>query len=160
MHNKQGNLSTPDHETQQLLCTFYVGNLFLGMDIHKVQEVVRFQPLTRVAQCPPMVKGLINLRGRIMTAIDMGILLQLSNDRVCPLPMNVVAYSEHGLVSLLVDRVDEVMGVTEMQFERVPPTFSDTLRPYIKGTYKMPNRILLLLDSDAILAITAAKQPL
>ena len=58
------------------------------------------------------------------------------------------------------DRVDEVMGVSQGQFERVPPTFSDSLRPYVLGAYKMSGRILVALDSDAILAIAAVKKPL
>src|ERR1700753_2581961 len=103
-------------------CTFYVDNLFLGIDVQQVQEVIRYQEMTRVPLAPAAIRGLINLRGQIVTAIDMRCWLGLPPRRAEELPMNVVVRDGDSAVSLLVDRIGDVLETDDDSFELPPPT--------------------------------------
>ena len=83
-------------------CTFFLDGQYFGIDVLKVQEIIRFQEMTRVPLAPPTIQGLINLRGQIVTAIDMRRRLALRPRPEGQVPMNVVIRSEEGAVSLLV----------------------------------------------------------
>ena len=88
-----------------------MADLFFGVDVLRVQEVLRFQPMTRVPQAPDVIEGLINLRGQIVTAIDMRRRLKLAARRGDQAPMNMVVRTEDGAVSLLVDEIGDVLDV-------------------------------------------------
>src|SRR5579871_6291481 len=88
--------------------TFFVADLFFGVDVLRVQEVLCFQQMTRVPQASGVVEGLINLRGQIVTAIDMRRRLGLPPRRDGQTPMNMVVRTEGGAVSLLVDEIGDV----------------------------------------------------
>src|SRR5271155_5575003 len=100
-------------------CTFYVDGHCFGLDVLKVQEIIRYQEMTRVPLAPAAVRGLINLRGQIVTAIDLRRRLQLSERPADQLPINVVVQTDDGAVSLLVDEIGDVLEVSEKLFE--PP---------------------------------------
>ncbi|HEY9073267.1 MAG TPA: chemotaxis protein CheW, partial [Desulfobaccales bacterium] len=87
--------------------TFVVDHLLFGVEVEKVQEVIRYQEMTRVPLAPPVVKGLINLRGQIVTAIDLRRRLGLRERATADLPMNVVIRHDDGAVSLLVDEIGD-----------------------------------------------------
>ena len=134
------------------LCTFVLGDLSFGVEVMKVQEVLRYQAMTRVPLAPGMVRGLINLRGQIVTAIDVRArfgLPRLSDTRE---PMNVVLCAGDGVVSLLVDEIGDVLEVHEVDFERPPETLPAVFRDVVVGVYKLEHRLLLLLDVDRIVA--------
>src|SRR6476620_1803214 len=101
-------------------CTFYVDNLFLGINVQQVQEVIRYQAMTRVPLAPAAIRGLINLRGQIVTAIDMRSWLGLPPRPAQELPMNVVVRDGDNAVSLLVDRIGDVLEADDEVFE-LPP---------------------------------------
>lgn len=109
-------------------CTFYVDGLCFGIGVREVQEVIRYQEMTRVPLAAPVVRGLINLRGQIVTAIDLRRRLGLAdrflgdtpNSGGEALPMNLVVRTDDGVVSLLVDEIGEVVEVDEDSFERPP----------------------------------------
>jgi purine-binding chemotaxis protein CheW len=82
------------------LCTFFLGNHYFGIDVLKVQEIIRYQPMTRVPLAPPVIRGLINLRGQIVTAIDLRRRLELPDRDSDALPVNVVIHTDDGAVSL------------------------------------------------------------
>src|ERR1700722_20713241 len=103
-------------------CTFYVAGHYFGLDVLKVQEIIRYQEMTRVPLAHPVVRGLINLRGQIVTAIDLRRRLEMKDRPACQLPVNVVVQTEDGAVSLLVDEIGDVLEVPEMEFERPPET--------------------------------------
>jgi len=128
-------------------CTFHVENLFLGIDVQQVQEVIRYQVMSRVPLAPPAVSGLINLRGQIVTAIDLRVRLGLPLRPAGERPMNIVVRDEDGAVSLLVDSIGEVLEVDEESFERPPSTVRPSVRGLILGAYKLPNKLLLVLDT-------------
>lgn len=147
-------------EAQQF-CTFTVGNLYLGIDVLRVQEVIRSQAMTQVPLAPPIVRGLINLRGQIVTAIDMRRRMDLPDRESAELPVNVVIETDDGAISLLVDDIGDVVEVEQQLFERPPDTLRGPARELITGTYKLPDRLLLVLDADAAVSLPGStREPL
>jgi purine-binding chemotaxis protein CheW len=137
---------------EQQFCTFYLDGLLFGIEVEKVQEVIRHQVMTRVPLAPKLIGGLINLRGQIVTAIDLRLRLGLPERSAEALPMNVVARSDEGAVSLLVDEIGDVLEVQEQQFEEVPQTMRQA-RELIRGVYKLPDRLLLVLDTAQAVSV-------
>lgn len=136
------------------LCTFRLGELLFGVDVRYVQEVIRYQEMTAVPLAPRCIRGLINLRGQIVTAVDMRLRLGLadSNDS---LPMNVVVRSGDGVVSLLVDEIGDVLQPESSTLERVPDTVTPSLREILDGIHKLESELLLLVDIGRLMATTA-----
>lgn len=128
--------------------TFHLGDQMYGVEVGKVQEVLRYQPMTSVPLAPPAVAGLVNLRGQVSAAIDMRIRLDLpprdSDDR----PMNLVVRTDDGLVSLLVDRIGDVVDADESTFEPAPDAMSGAAREIVRGSYKFGEKLLLALDVE------------
>ena len=134
-------------------CTFYLGAQYFGLDVLRVQEIVRHQTLTRVPLAHPMVRGLMNLRGQIVTAIDLRKRLDLPGSGESYEPINVVVQTDDGAVSLLVDEIGDVMEVSEEQFERPPETLQGLTRDLILGAYKLADRLLVILDPDLVVTV-------
>jgi len=131
-------------------CTFVVdGNLF-GTSVGKVQEVIQHQPMTRVPLAPHAVRGMMNLRGQIVLALDLRRRLGLPDFAAGQVPMNVVVQTHEGSVSLLVDDIGDVLEVDEQTFEKPPETLRGFARKVVRGVYKLPGRLLLELDIDAV----------
>ena len=143
-------------ETQQY-CTFYVNGIHLGIEVLKVQEVLRYQYMTRVPLASDVVSGLINLRGQIVTAIDLRKRLGMPPREDEKKPMNVVVRSDDGAVSLLVDEIGDVMETTAEKFERPPQTLVGPARDLFLGVYKFRDSLLLVLDTDRTLDMDGAK---
>lgn len=133
-------------------CTFFVDSLFLGIDVQQVQEVIRYQEMTRIPLAATAIRGLINLRGQIVTAIDMRCWLELPPRPPTELPMNVVVRDGENAVSLLVDRIGDVLEVDDESFELPPSTIRANVRGLINGAYKLPDQLLLVLDTGRALA--------
>jgi purine-binding chemotaxis protein CheW len=131
-------------------CTFFLDEFFFGVEVEKVQEVLRYQEMTRVPLAPATIRGLINLRGEIITAIDLRRCLQLSEAPADQLPMNVVVQDQEGGTSLLVDRIGDVLQVDEEAFERPPSTLLGVARELVRGAYKLEDRLLLVLDTEKL----------
>ncbi|HSR98801.1 MAG TPA: chemotaxis protein CheW [Kofleriaceae bacterium] len=127
-------------------CTFLVRGMLFGLEVTCIQEVIRYQPLTPVPLTASMIAGLINLRGQIVTAIDLRVRLGLSPRDPEERPLNVVVRTADGPVSLLVDEIGDVIQVDEDTFERPPETLGDAARELIRGAYKLKGRLLLVLD--------------
>ena len=128
------------------LCTFFLDELHFGIDVDAVQEVLRYQAMTPVPLAPPVVAGLINLRGQIVTALDLRRRLELPERPRELLPTNVVLRSSTVGASLLVDAIGEVVDVDDSAFEPPPETVQGTARELIVGAYKQPEQLLFLLD--------------
>lgn len=130
-------------------CTFWVDDLYLGLDALTVQEVLRSPGLTPVPLAPPAIRGLINLRGQIVTAVDLGARLgREPRER----RMNVVVRALEGSVSLLVDRIDDVVDVARSEHESVPTTLNGVAKEHIKATCTLPSSLLLILDVARVTA--------
>ena len=134
--------------------TFSVDGLFFGVEVSRVQEVIRYQEMTPVPIAPPAVGGLINLRGQIVTAIDLRQRLGLGTRPDGRLPMNVVLRTDDGAVSLLVDEIGDVLDVTDETFEAPPETLHGAARELILGAHKLAGRLLLVLDTDRAVTLT------
>jgi purine-binding chemotaxis protein CheW len=129
-------------------CSFFVDDLYFGVDVRQVQEVIRYQEMTRVPLAPPEVGGLINLRGQIVTAIDLRKRLQLPERCSEQTPMNVVIRTDDGTVSLLVDEIGDVLNVEAESFEKAPETMRGIARELIDGVYKLKDQLMLVLSTD------------
>jgi purine-binding chemotaxis protein CheW len=134
-------------------CTFLLDGLFFGVEVEKVQEVIRYQEMTRVPLASRVISGLINLRGQIVTAIDLRRRLKLPDRPAEKLPMNVVVRTDEGAVSLLVDEIGDVREVQEGSFERSPETLQGEARNLIRGAYKLDDRLLLVLDTHQAVTV-------
>lgn len=134
-------------------CTFHLGDLYLGIEVLKVQEVIRHQATTRVPLANAAISGLINLRGQIVEAIDLRSRLALAQRQDGESSMNVIVRTDDGPVSLLVDVIGDVVSVEESLFESPPDTLSVTARQLITGVYKLNDRLLLVLDTDRVLQL-------
>jgi purine-binding chemotaxis protein CheW len=141
--------------TASQICTFYIDKQMYGVNAHVVQEVIRYQEMTDVPLAPDSVLGLINLRGQIVIAIDLRKRLGLPNRPEGKLPMNVLIKSDDAAISLLVDQIGDVQNFDEENFEAAPETLQGVSRQLIRGAYKMNDQILLLLDTERALNVTA-----
>jgi purine-binding chemotaxis protein CheW len=135
-------------------CTFFLGDLYCGIEVRQVQEVLRYQRMTRVPLAPPVVRGLINLRGQIVPALDLRRRLDLAERPAGHQPMNVIVRVGDEAVSLLVDEIGDVLEIPGEWFERPPETIRGPARDLIRGVFKLDARLMLLLDTEKVLAIT------
>jgi len=128
--------------------TFLLDKLLFGVELRQVQEVIRYLEMTRVPLAPEVVSGLINLRGQIVTAIDLRKRLELEPAAEGSLPMNVVIRRDDGAISLLVDEIGDVVEVDEDSFEPTPETLRGTVRTMIRGVHKLQGRLMHVLDTE------------
>jgi purine-binding chemotaxis protein CheW len=148
MVTETANTQSREADASGRFSTFYVADLFFGIDVLRVQEVLRFQPMTRVPKSPDVIEGLMNLRGQIVTAIDMRRLLHLPERKGGAQPMNVVIRTDDGAVSLLVDEIGDVLGLEHAAYEQPPGNLEPTARKLIRGVYKLDGKLLLVLDAE------------
>jgi purine-binding chemotaxis protein CheW len=138
------------------LSTFHVGQYLFGVDVGLVQEVVRLQLITPVPLAAEEIAGLINLRGEVLTAVDLRCRLRLPRrDRVRE-PVNVVVRVDDEPVSLLVDEIGAVLEVSGVPFDQTPSTVDDRVRGLLLGAYTLPDRLLLELDVRQVLNLAEA----
>ncbi len=135
------------------LCTFKLARLFCGIDVSRVREVLRHREMTPVPLAAAEVSGLINLRGQIVTAIDLRRRLGLPDLPPTEEPMNIVVSAEGGNVSFLVDSIDDVLDLDDADFERPPESLDTHVRNMLEGVYKLEGRLLHVLQVDALLNI-------
>lgn len=143
--------STPRDTSVVNYATFFIGEQYFGIDVLKVQEVLRSQQMTRVPLAPAVVRGLINLRGQIVTAIDVRRKLGLEPRTDGVGPMNVVVRSSEGAISLLVDEISDVVAVNAADFEPPPQNLDAEQRKLLEGLYKLDKQLLLILDTERLL---------
>ena len=137
------------------LSTFHVGKYLFGVDVSLVQEVVRLQQMTPVPLAPGEIAGLINLRGEVLTAIDLRARLGLpprDADSAVE-PVNVVVRVDDEPVSLLVDEIGGVLEVSQVPFEQTPSTVDEHVRDLLLGAYTLPDRLLLALNARRVLHV-------
>lgn len=151
---------TPSHDatsvttSRRQFATFFLHDLYLGVEVLKVQELIRLQDMTRVPLAAAVVRGLINLRGQIVTAIELRRQFGMPERAPDRDPMNVVVRTDEGAVSLLVDEIGDVVEVDEQQFERAPDTIRGRARELVTGVYKLDGRLLLVLDVQQAVVTT------
>lgn len=131
--------------------SFHLGKLLFGIDVKVIQEIIRFQEMTRVPLAPPLVRGLINLRGDIIPALDLRVRLGLEPFAQDSQPMNVVVRTSEGAVSLLIDDIGDVLELSPNAYERVPGTVSARIREVVTGVFKLEKSLMLVMSPDAMI---------
>jgi len=132
----------------QQFCSFFLKDQFFGVPVEQVQEVIRYQEMTRVPLVGSSIRGLINLRGQIVMAIDLRRRFGVEDRPESQLPMNVVVRTADGAVSFLVDEIGDVLEVEEGIFEPPPETLQGQARELVRGVYKLDQRLMLVLDTE------------
>jgi len=135
-------------------CTFMVDGATFGVGVHEVQEVIRYQEMTRVPLSSSVVSGLINLRGQIVTAIDLRRRLGLPEREEGELPVNVVIRRDDGPISLLVDEIDDVVELDDSTIEPPPKTLRSANSGLVAGVHQLEDRLLLILATDKALQVS------
>lgn len=133
--------------TQQF-CTFFLKDQFFGIPVEQVQEVLKYQETTRVPLVPEVIRGLINLRGQIVMAVDLRRRLHIEERPEGMLPVNVVVRTQEGPVSLLVDSIGDVVEVKEETFEDPPQTLEGDMRTLIAGVHKLDQGLMHVLNTE------------
>lgn len=139
-------------ETRQFVTISIDGQSF-GIPVLLVHDVLGPQRITRIPLAPAEVAGSLNLRGRIVTAIDIRRRLGMSPRPADATPMSVVVEEGGELYSLLVDSVGEVLTLSEADWERHPPTMDPHWRENSTGIYRLNDHLLVVLDVSRLLAL-------
>ena len=134
------------------LATFYVGDALCGMDILKVQEINKLMEMTIVPQAPSYVVGILNLRGQIVTVIDLSKKLGLSSLTLSESSRNIIVNSENEHVGLLVSKISDVIEAEWHKVEKPPANIGGVQGVYFKGVFKTKDRLIGILDTDRVLA--------
>ena len=144
------NVATTDDETQDFV-TFTIADQLFGIPVLLVQDVLSSYQITRIPLAPPEITGSLNLRGRVVTAIDVRIRLGLEPRPEGAKSMSIVAETEGELYSLMVDSVGEVLPLSTTNYERNPPTLDAKLRSFSAGIYRLDDGLLVVLDVKRLL---------
>lgn len=143
-------------EVEQVFVTLTVADQLCGVPVLGVRDILGEQTITRIPLAPPEIAGSLNLRGRIVTAIDLRRRLNLAPPPDGTKRMSVVAEQGGELYALLVDQVSEVMSLRANAFERNPPTLPPSWAAFSTGIYRLDGRLMVVLDVARLLDITAA----
>jgi purine-binding chemotaxis protein CheW len=127
-------------------CTFRLAQYLCGIDVLAVHEILRHQTMTRVPLAPGVVKGLINLRGQIITAVDMRTRMAFPPNDTGKPPVNIVVGVGDTAMALLVDEIGDVMDIDPADCEPPPDTIRGAVRELITSVCKMQGKLLLILD--------------
>ncbi|GAB4168555.1 MAG: chemotaxis protein CheW [Thalassobaculales bacterium] len=153
---RQGALRATTGETKQFVSITIAGQLF-GIPVLTVHDVLGPQRITRIPLAPPEVAGSLNLRGRIVTAIDVRRRMRLPPFKGEDRRMSVVVENAGEAYSLLVDAVGEVLSLSEDQFERNPSTLDPLWREVSAGVYRLDRQLLVVLDVSRLLDFTGGQ---
>lgn len=143
LDRRQGN--------NRMYATFFIDNHFFGVEVENVQEVFAAQGMTSVPLAPPIIAGLINLRGEIVTTIDLRIRLGFMQRPAGAEAMSVVIRTAEGPVNFLVDQIADVIEVQPGLFEPPPETIDSQLASVLDGVYKLEERLFLALNTAAVI---------
>jgi len=135
-----------------------IKNLRFALSVKQVQDVIYTPTMTCVPLAANMLCGLLNLRGRIVTAIDLGIILDLgpihtknlSGD--VPETMSIIMETRNELYSFIVDSVDEVLTIDSLHLEQRPSNLDEKWRQYTLGVFRHVDDLLVVLDEQKIFA--------
>lgn len=133
------------------LATFYIGGALCGMDILMVQEINKQLEMTKVPQAQEYVTGILNLRGEIVTVIDLGIKLGLSSTRISEKTRNIIVNSKDEHVGLLVDSIADVVQAESDKVEPAPANIGGVKGKYFEGVFKTEKSLIGILNVEEVL---------
>ena len=145
---------------REQFCTFYLEKHYFGIELLNVQEVLRELELTQVPLAPHAVRGLMNLRGQIVIAVDLRRRLGLPERAKGAAAMNVIVRAGEDAVSLLVDEIGDVIEAGDDSFEPPPETLQGTMRSAIRGVHKLENHLMHVLDSERACTVEERAAPM
>jgi purine-binding chemotaxis protein CheW len=140
-------------EQQVLISTFFLGEAAFGLDTAQVQEVVRVGDITPVHHAPGFVVGVMNLRGRISTVIDLGIKLELGQTETSPDNRIFIVDWQGEQIGLLVDRVADAIALDHSDLKSAPENVRGMQGRQFKGVFQVEGRLVALLDTAEVLGI-------
>ena len=144
------NANGPSDETEEFVTFTIAGQLF-GIPVLQIQDVLSSYQITPIPLAPPEIKGSLNLRGRVVTAIDVRLRLGLAARPEEAESMSIVAENEGELYSLMVDSVGEVLALSQNAYERNLPTLDAKFRAFSDGIYRLDKQLLVVLDVNRLL---------
>ena len=141
-------------QEQFLISTFYLGSSLMGIDTMKVQEVIRITDMTTVYHAPAHILGIINLRGKIVTIVDLAKKLELSRSRITGESRIIIIQWHDEYVGLLVDRVFDVMYVDRSNLMPTPSNIQEFQGRFFEGVFNAEGHLIAIVDVDKVLADT------
>lgn len=146
-------MKAASEKTQSVeLATFYVGEALCGMDILNVQEINKLMDMTKVPQSPEYVTGILNLRGQIVTVIDLGKKLGLTSTDLTDATRNIIVNAENEYIGLLVSRISDVVEAKWEKVEEPPANIGGVQGAFFKGVFKTKDRLIGILDVTKVLS--------
>lgn len=146
-------MSTMSENSQIVeLATFYVGEALCGMNILNVQEINKLMDMTKVPQSPEYVTGILNLRGQIVTVIDLGKKLGLSSTDFSESTRNIIVNSDSEYIGLLVSSISDVVEANLEKVEEPPANIGGVQGAFFKGVFKTRDRLIGILDVNKVLS--------
>ncbi len=137
---------------------FHLGAEEFGTDVLKVREIMGMQDITNVPQTPPFVKGVINLRGKVIPVVDLRLKFGLASEeyttRTCIIVVQAQQNDDVLMIGIIVDGVAEVLMLSESEIEDTPDFGPGIETPYLKGMAKIKGKVKILLDIDRVLSMT------
>ena len=138
--------------------TFRLAGEAYGLEILKVQEIIRVMDVTRVPRTPEFIRGVINLRGKVVPVVDLGLKFGLGEtarqDRTCIVVVQVIQAKATVTMGILVDEVNEVLGIAASQIEPAPEFGVAVDSAFILGMGKVDDKVIMLLDAERVLTAT------
>lgn len=140
-------------EDLEQFVTFMVNDQLFGVPVLQVQDILKPEDIAKVPLAPPEVRGSINLRGRIVTVIDVRVRLGLPPAEERTKGMGVTVEQTNDLYTLMVDEIGEVLSLPAADFENVPGTIDSRWRDFADGVYQLDNNLMIVLDVDGLLGV-------
>ncbi len=145
-------------EQQMLVSTFFLGEAAFGLDTAYIQEVVRVGGITPVHHAPPYILGVMNLRGRIATVIDLGIKVELGPTEIRDSSRILILDWEGEQFGLLVEYVADAISIDRIDIKPAPENVRGVQGRYFKGVFETQERLIALLDTSAVLALEQGQE--
>ena len=143
---------TEDSKSQSTqLVSFSVGNESYGVNISKVQEIIRMPEITQLPQTEDYIKGNINLRGNIIPIIDMRTRFHMDTREYSEITRVIVLSIKDKLIGLIVDSVSKVLELDTAEVEEAPDIINGLSKEYIQGVGKVDENMIIILDTDKVL---------
>lgn len=149
-------VSALEHSSHQF-CGFKIAGEEYAIPVMQVQEVIKPQMVTPIPQAQEQVRGLINLRGQIVTCLSLRKLFKQEDD-LTKSYMNIIVKGDDGLYSLIVDEVTDIIDVDENNLESTPSTISENLKRFVDKIYKRDNGVVILLSIDELVKLNESEE--
>lgn len=143
--------SKPAARREAQLATFFVADQLFGLEIDRVQEINRRLDVTSVPHAPEAVLGVINLRGEVVTVIDLRSVLGMGRSDVSENSRNMIVSHDGELVGLCVDRIADILNISTEDIDHAPPNLSDIESRHLSGVVPLGTGLVAVLNLSSVL---------